>query len=133
MPTDKRQRQRQSQQARQAAIAAARKRQQTRTRAFAGAFLALVLIAGIAVLIIPGDDEETVTSTGPTTTMAAGATKTPVDLPPLAAGASIKGDTPCPPADGSASRTTAFEKAPPMCVDVAKAYTADMQDRKSVV
>jgi cyclophilin family peptidyl-prolyl cis-trans isomerase len=131
VPTDKRQRQRQSQQARQAAIAAARKRQQNRTRALAGAFLALVLIAGVAVLIIPGDDEKTVESSGPTTTVAVA--KRPVDLPALAAGASVKGDTPCPAADGSAPRTSSFEKAPPMCVDPAKTYTADMQTSKGLM
>jgi len=132
LPTDKRQRQRQSQQARQAAIAKARKRQQARSRAIAAAFLALVLIAGVAVLITSGDDNESVSSSGPTTTVA-GATKKPVDLPPVPAGESIKGDTPCPPADGSAPRTTSFEKAPPLCVDVAKTYTADMQTSKGLM
>jgi cyclophilin family peptidyl-prolyl cis-trans isomerase len=131
LPNDKRNRQRQSQQARQAAIAAARKRQQTRNRAFAGAFLALVLIAGVAVLVNPGDDKQDVATTGPTTTTLPA--KQPVELPALPAGATIKGDTPCPPADGSASRTTAFEKPPPMCVDVAKAYTADMQTSKGLM
>ncbi len=131
MPTDKRQRQRQTQQERQAAIAAARKRQQTRTRAMAGGFLALVLIAGVAVLVIPGDDKKTVSASGPTTTVAA--VKKPVDLPPVPAGASVKGDTPCPPTDGSAARTTAFEKAPPLCVDAAKSYTADMQTSKGLM
>jgi cyclophilin family peptidyl-prolyl cis-trans isomerase len=131
LPTDKRNRQRQSQQARQAAIAAARKRQQTRTRAIAGAFLALVLIAGVAVLVSPGDDKQDVAATGPTTTTAP--PKKPVDLPAVAPGASVTGDTPCPPADGSASRTTSFEKPPPICVDVAKAYTADMQTTKGLM
>ena len=127
MPTDKRDRKRQGQAARQAAAAAARKRQQNRTRAIAGGFLALVLIAGVAVLVNPSDDEQEVSSdAGPTTT----AVKRPVTLPPLAAGESVKGDTPCPPAAGAPARTTTFEKAPPTCVDLAKAYTAEMQTTK---
>ena len=43
------------------------------------------------------------------------------------AGASITGETPCPPADGSAERTTSFEQAPPMCIDPAKTYTATLE------
>jgi len=42
-------------------------------------------------------------------------------------GASITGETPCPPADGSAERTTSFEQAPPMCIDPAKTYTATIK------
>ncbi|CAA9245726.1 MAG: Peptidyl-prolyl cis-trans isomerase [uncultured Acidimicrobiales bacterium] len=137
MPTQKRERKRQGHQARQAAIAAARKRQQSRTRAIAGGFLAVVLIAGVAVLVSPGDDDQEVASTAPTTTVEGATTtavaKKPVELPPVPAGASIKGDTPCPPADGSAPRTTSFEKPPPMCVVVAKTYTAEIQTTKGLM
>jgi cyclophilin family peptidyl-prolyl cis-trans isomerase len=137
LPTQKRERKRQGHQARQAAIAAARKRQRSRTRAIAGGFLAIVLIAGVAVLVSPGDDDQEVASTGPTTTTVPGVTTTvvkkPVELPPVPAGASIKGDTPCPPADGSAPRTTSFEKPPPPCVEVAKTYTAEIQTSKGLM
>ena len=137
MPTQKRERKRQGHQARQAAIAAARRRQQSRTRAIAGGFLALVLIAGVAVLINPADDAQEVASDGPTTTVegsdAGGAAKKPVELPPVPPGASIKGDTPCPPTDGSAERTTTFEKPPPLCVSVAKTYTAEIQTSKGLM
>ena len=136
MPTQKRERKKQGHQARQAAIAAARKRQQARSRAIAGGFLALVLVAGVAVLVSPGGDSQDV-STGATTTIAGGASTTvarkPVDLPPVARGASIRGDTPCPPTDGSAQRTTSFEKPPPLCVAVAKTYTAEMQTSKGTM
>jgi cyclophilin family peptidyl-prolyl cis-trans isomerase len=139
VPTQKRQRKREGHQVRQAAAAAARRRRQTRrTRAIAGAFLALVLVAGLAVIVNGGSDKETVSSQGTSTTTAAGSASTtvakkPVDLPPVAAGASIKGDTPCPPADGSAPRTTSFEKQPPLCVNVAKTYTAEMQTTKGLM
>ena len=115
-------------------MVAARRRQARRTRAIAGGFLALVLIAGVAVVVGGGDDDQEVASTGPTTTVAGAnttaAAKTPVNLPPVPAGASIKGDTPCPPADGSAPRTTSFEKPPPLCVAVAKTYTAEIDTTK---
>lgn len=38
----------------------------------------------------------------------------------------VSGTTECPPADGAEVRTTKFEKAPPMCIDDAKTYTATM-------
>jgi len=140
LPTQKRERKKQGHQARQAAIAAARKRQQARTRAIAGGFLAVVLIAGVAVLVNTGEDDQVV-STQPTTTVATVASgpsttavaKKPVDLPPVAAGAAVKGDTPCPPADGSAQRTTTFEKPPPLCVAATKNYTADIQTSKGLM
>ena len=137
MPTQKRERKRQGQQARQAAIAAARKRQQKRSRAIAGAILALVLIAGVAVIINPGGDDQEVASTNPTTTLAGATTtsvaKKPVELPPVPAGASVRGDTPCPPTDGSAVRTTSFEKPPPLCVAATKTYTAEINTSKGMM
>ena len=137
VPTQKRQRKREGHQARQAAAAAARRRRQARrTRTIAGGFLALVLVAGLAVVVGGGDDQE-VASTGPTTTVVGASTsavpKKPVELPPVPAGASIKGDTPCPPADGSAQRTTSFEKPPPPCVDVAKTYKAEINTTKGLM
>jgi cyclophilin family peptidyl-prolyl cis-trans isomerase len=137
VPTQKRERKRQGQQARQAAVAAARKRQQKRTRAIAGGFLALVLIAGVAVIVSPGDDDQEVASTGPTTTVNPAATtavaKRPVDLPPVPAGESIKGDTPCPPAEGNPVRVTSFEKPPPLCVAATKNYTAEINTSKGLM
>ena len=41
-----------------------------------------------------------------------------------APGATLTGDTPCPATDGSSERTTTFVKAPPVCIDATKAYTA---------
>ena len=36
----------------------------------------------------------------------------------------VPAPTPCPEADGSSARETAFEAAPPMCIDATKTYTA---------
>ena len=49
---------------------------------------------------------------------------TPASVPPPGPGASITGATPCPPADGSAVRTTSFAQAPPECIDPSASYTA---------
>lgn len=135
MPTQKRQRKRAGHhQARQAAVAAARRRQARRTRAIAGGFLALVLVAGLAVVVNDGGNDQEVASTGPTTTEeGAKAVKKPVELAPVPLGETIRGDTPCPPADGSPRRTTAFEKPPPPCVEVSRNYTAEISTSKGLL
>src|SRR5437667_456855 len=50
-----------------------------------------------------------------------------------AVGKTIPGDTPCPPADGSAERTTKFAKPPPTCIDPAKSYTVTMKTTKGTM
>lgn len=57
----------------------------------------------------------------------------PAQVPPPGPGASLTGETPCPPADGSAERTTSFEQAPPMCIDPDKSYTATFVTNKGDV
>jgi cyclophilin family peptidyl-prolyl cis-trans isomerase len=142
VPTDKRQRKREGHQARQAAAAAARRRQQAkRTRAIAGGFLALVLVAGVAVVVRGGGNDTQAVSSTPSSTVTSvpGATSTAVpkkavELPPVPAGQSLKGEPPCPPADGSAPRTTSFEKPPGgLCVVVSKTYTAEVQTSKGLL
>ncbi|MDQ2826867.1 MAG: peptidylprolyl isomerase [Actinomycetota bacterium] len=71
----------------------------------------------------------TTTALPPTTV----STRRPVTLQPVAPGATITGDTPCPAADGSSARTTTFAKAPPTCVIVAKTYVADIQTSKGLM
>lgn len=73
----------------------------------------------------PGSTPE---GTGPTTSSVAGAV--PAEAPAPGPGAEIKGDTPCPAADGSSPRTTKFAKAPPMCIDSKKTYTATFETNK---
>jgi cyclophilin family peptidyl-prolyl cis-trans isomerase len=137
VPTDKRQRKREGHQARASAAAEARRRKQTRrSRGIAGAFLALVLVAGLAVVINGGGSSDQTVNTGDTSTTtaaAAGTTKKAVALTPVPPGASLTGDTPCPPKDGTAPRTTTFAKPPPLCVSVATTYTADMDTSKGLI
>ena len=122
----------------EARVAQARARRNRAITVGAGLVAAVLILFAIVAIVSNKDDSTTVDATGsPTTiatdgstapgttapgTTAAGAT--PVSVPAPAAGAKISGDTPCPPADGSAERTTSFAKAPPTCIDPAKTYTA---------
>lgn len=78
-----------------------------------------------------GDRDETTTSSSTTGTSLPGEATgpsfeegTPVDVPLVAPGASITGETPCPAEDGSSPRTTLFENPPPMCIDPELEYRA---------
>jgi cyclophilin family peptidyl-prolyl cis-trans isomerase len=53
----------------------------------------------------------------------------PATVPAPGPGASLTGDTPCPPAEG-AERTTSFETAPPMCLTEGKSYSATFVTNK---
>ena len=102
-----------------------------------------MLIAGVAVLVNTGDDDQEIATAASSTTVTSridnsaatttAVAKKPVELPPVPAGLSVKGDTPCPPTDGSAQRTTNFEKPPPLCVAATKNYTADIQTTKGLM
>jgi cyclophilin family peptidyl-prolyl cis-trans isomerase len=101
-----------------------------------GAILLVVFIAGAFLVsqVFGSDDDDTAVSTGTTATGASttaastetttGSTVTTATTIP---GGAITGETPCPPADGSAERITTFEQAPPMCIDPSKTYTADVK------
>lgn len=105
---------------REARAAAARR--QRRNKAVALAVVIALLVGSITTLsLVNGNDSnssKTSTSTTATTAVAPRADA-------LAEGESLKGDTPCPAADGTAKRTTKFEKAPSMCIDVNKTYVAN--------
>jgi cyclophilin family peptidyl-prolyl cis-trans isomerase len=149
--TAKRERQKAGRQARleaQEAEQATAKRKRTIIR---GAILlvAFLAVAFIISRLVAGNDDNTAVSSG--TTVAAGADSTGAGTTGAGApttaggsagttaaastastittvpGTSITGATPCPPTDGSAERVTSFEQAPPMCIDPAKKYTADVE------
>lgn len=48
-------------------------------------------------------------------------------------GEQIEGDTKCPATDGTAVRTTNFSKAPPMCIDAKKSYTATFNTSEGAI
>ena len=129
MPTTKRERQREGSRARAAAQAAARRKAERRRRlvrlGIVGALVA-VLVGALAFRSASDDGDEAVTTetTAPTDTSAP--TESTVPTEAAAPGASITGATPCPPADGTAARTTGFEQPPPTCIDPAKTYRAQV-------
>jgi cyclophilin family peptidyl-prolyl cis-trans isomerase len=90
-----------------------------------------IMVVGIVVAVLAvafllslrgGEDEDasSASDSSPSTTTADGSGETP----PPGPGAEITGETPCPPTDGSAERTTSFENAPPDCLEDGVDYTA---------
>ena len=135
MPSEKRQRQDEGRLTRleqqQLAQRHAQRRRQLRSL---GLLLGALLVVAFLVSVLSGDDAETtdVSAEGSSTTTDPDSTPTsdgasPVEVVLPGAGASITGDTPCPPADGSAERTTSFEKAPPTCIKEGATYTATIE------
>ena len=134
MGTEKRERQKLNRQQRLTELAAQQRRSTTKKRSLQGVGLvALILLVVLIFNVTGGDDTSTVapadtvldttsdTAVDAPTESTAPAATTPVVTAP---GASLTGDTKCPAVDGSQARVTKFEKAPPMCIDAAKKYTA---------
>jgi cyclophilin family peptidyl-prolyl cis-trans isomerase len=127
VPSDKRQRQRENSQARAASVKAAHKKQAQKRRLLVTGGIIVIVVGFIAVLTIQsgGKSKSTKVSSTPTsspTTVSAAAG--PPTAPPVPAGAKITGATPCPAANGSSPHTSTFAKAPPMCIDPTRTYTA---------
>jgi peptidyl-prolyl cis-trans isomerase B (cyclophilin B) len=127
MPSEKRQRQDEGrlmrlEEERSATQKVQRKRQARTLGLIIGAIV--VVAGGIAIFSADDADDDTTTDATDTTDSTAPAGENVVLPGP---GASITGETPCPPADGSAERTTEFEQAPPMCIDPARSYTATLK------
>jgi peptidyl-prolyl cis-trans isomerase B (cyclophilin B) len=128
--TDKRQRQKAGHEARVAYERAQRARADRRRRITV--LVALVVVAAMvlgSVALLAGRDDSDGTAASTTTTTVAGSL---VPAPP-GPGAAISGETPCPPADGSAERTTTFAAAPPLCIDPAATYTARFTTSAGVI
>jgi len=100
-------------------------RRQQRKRALTwGPIGALVVLIVVIATVAGGGSKKKVNASDTSTTAAPGATAGPPKAAPLPAGEKITGDTPCPKADGTSPRTTSFAKAPPLCINPAKAYEA---------
>jgi len=150
--TEKRERQKANRQLRLEELAKVEKQRKTRKRLiFVVGGVAIAVLLALGFSIFGGDDDGEAQSTttvasgdavDPSATTAAGGTTVPgettvpgdtsvpvtTETPaPTVPGASVTGDTPCPPADGSAERTVSFENAPPMCIDETKTYTAQIE------
>lgn len=112
------------------ALAAAKRKRQ---------FIRWVSIIGVAAVAIIGVLQATkkspakVTTAATSTTIEGSATTAPGASTSVAAspaGKTITGDTPCPKADGSEEKVVKFAKEPPICIDVAKTYTATVETTK---
>lgn len=133
MGSEKRERKKSNQAARRAALETARKKAEQRQRARRFGILAVVVVVGVlgfTFFVSRGNgksDPKANAGSSTTTTGDGGPTTTgkPLEaIAPVAGGKEIKGDTPCPKADGSEARAAKFEKAPPTCIDPKKKYTA---------
>ncbi len=139
MGTEKRERQKAGRQARLAAAQAeAAKKKRTRTAVIIGGVVVILVAATLAIGGLGGDDDggDEVATDGSTTTTALTSTTVSAfpEIPMPAPGAEIDGETPCPPADGSAERTTAFAQAPPDCLTEGATYKATITtDRGEIV
>ncbi len=135
MGTEKRERQKQNRQQRLTELAAQQRRAKVKKRGlqFGIGVPAVVLALFLIVNVFAGDDsnsptdeqlrEEAQALLGVTTTSEGSA---PAETIPATTvpGKTLTGDTPCPKTDGSEERVTKFEKAPAMCIDPTKTYTA---------
>lgn len=143
MGTEKRERQKLNRQQRLTELAAQQRRSKTKKRSLqVVGLVALVLLVVLIFNVTSGNDTSSVASTDtvldttsdtsvdtPTDSTAPAAT-TPVVTAP---GATLTGDTKCPVTDGSQARVTKFEKAPPMCIDAAKKYTATFDTTEGTI
>jgi cyclophilin family peptidyl-prolyl cis-trans isomerase len=139
MPSEKRQRQDEGRLSRleqqQLAQRHAQRRRQLRSL---GLLLGGLLVVAFLISVVSGGDNKKTdvsaqgsSTTTPDSTAPDGSSPVEVVLP--GKGASITGDTPCPPADGSAKRTTGFEKAPPTCIKDGATYTATIDTTEGTV
>jgi cyclophilin family peptidyl-prolyl cis-trans isomerase len=117
MATSKRERQKAGRQARleEAEKTARRAAMRKRTFTIVGVMAGVLLVAFL--LSLRGGDDD---SSAPTTTAAPGDLAASAPGP----GAAITGETPCPPTDGTAERTTSFENPPPDCLEDGVDYVA---------
>lgn len=95
-----------------------------------GVPLAILALWAVSKFFITTDS----TSTSDTTVAASDTTIASL-TPTLSTtpGEQIEGDTKCPATDGTAVRTTNFTKAPPMCIDAKKSYTATFNTSEGAI
>ena len=92
-------------------------------------------IAIIAFSLLSKKDTPKVSTAAPTTVVEGSPTTVAPAVPatdakPAVSGKIVTGDTVCPKADGSEEKVAQFAKAPPMCIDPAKTYTATVETNK---
>ncbi len=122
MGTDKRERQKANRELRRVSEQRQQRTQATKKRALRITLIAVAALAGVVAIAWVGGAFDSEEAAAPTTTIsdpAGGTATTAVDRPETA-------PTPCPPAEGSASVRREFTSPPPMCIDTAATYTAEI-------
>ena len=130
MGTDKRIRKKENRRQRLSELAEQAQRQRIRKRIIKVVIGVAAILALTAIIFVSGGDSPSTTeSTIIDTTVVDTTVGAPVTT---LAGRAITGDTPCPAADGSETRVGSFEKAPPICIDAARTYSAIVTTNKGV-
>ncbi len=127
VPNDKRQRQKENRNKKLQAQRKAETRDNLRQRIIVG--IAFAAVAAVAVFLLSrgGDDPDTTAAAfGDGTDVSVVSTTTTVPPVPVS-------DIECPAVDGSSTQILAFDAAPPMCIDVAKTYTAEMVTNQGTI
>jgi cyclophilin family peptidyl-prolyl cis-trans isomerase len=120
--TAKRERQKANRQSKlERALAEQKKAKRNRQWLLVGSVIAAVVAFFLLYSLLTGGDDESVETAD---TVAEAPEQLNAQLPTVAPGKTLTGDTPCPKTDGSEERVTTFEKAPPTCIDPAKTYQA---------
>jgi len=131
--TDKRNRQKQNRAAAREARARQQRRNAVKSRTVKwGGLAAVVVVALFAISRLDSGSSSGTTDTTVASSSSSSSSEDPTTLTTLP-GETITGDTPCPKTDGSEKRVTSFEKAPSMCIDAAKSYTATFDTSEGVV
>ena len=140
-PKARRSREAERQQAQVDARAQALHRAQRKRRMIGIGVLVVVLAATVGGVLAATSEKSsktaTPTTTGKPTTSSSSSIPTnpnpPAQLPTVAPGDTMTGPTPCPAVDGSSPRVTDFAEAPPMCIDPAKGYDAEIFTSKGSI
>ncbi len=135
MGTEKRARQKELHKSRLETARAVEERRARNAKFLRFGIIAAVAVGLVVLVSVLSDNDGEVATDDTSTTTSASTTVAPdgataATLVGPGAGATIVGDTPCPAEDGSAARTTSFEKAPPMCIDESATYTATFETSK---
>jgi len=130
MGTDKRMRKKENRRQRLSELANQAQRQRLRKRIIK-VLIGVAAVLGITAIIFVsgGDSSPTADTSVVDTTVVDNTANTP---PTTLGGRTITGDTPCPAADGSEARAGSFEKAPPMCIDATRTYSALVTTNKGM-
>jgi cyclophilin family peptidyl-prolyl cis-trans isomerase len=132
--TEKRERQKANRQTRLAELQKEQRRSNTKKRVIRiGIIVVLGLAAAFGLSRLIGSGDDNVAAGDTTVGTAPPDTSTAITGPSTVPGQTLTGETPCPAADGTSPRTTTFAKPPPMCIDPAKTYTAEIQTNKGPI